>query len=172
MALTEEQIASYHRDGFLVIENWWDGKLVSDIRGRIGDIVDSAELSQVRSVFSTKDQTRKSDDYFLTSAREIRFFWEEKAWDAENERLTMPPCIGISLYSTLVYTATHPSHPSPPLLIYHSYKQGWSWTARSGSLVRGCILRKEDWEYLSGLGYAKATSRSVDVHIQTSTNWR
>lgn len=39
----------------------------------------SVDLREVQSVFSTREQTRKSDDYFLTSGREIRFFWEEKA---------------------------------------------------------------------------------------------
>ena len=78
--LTEEQIVSYHRDGFLVIPNFWTEDVVRSLRDVIATIVNSADLSEIKSVFSTKENMRKADDYFLTSGREIRFFWEEKAW--------------------------------------------------------------------------------------------
>jgi phytanoyl-CoA hydroxylase len=40
----------------------------------------TADLSEVRSIFTTKEQERVSDDYFLGSGGEIRFFFEEEAF--------------------------------------------------------------------------------------------
>lgn len=78
--LTEEQIAAFDRDGYLVIPGFWSAEVVATLRQRIGKIIDNLDLNSARSIFSTKEQVRKADDYFLDSGREIRFFWEEKAW--------------------------------------------------------------------------------------------
>lgn len=80
--LTKEQVDFYHKNGYLVIERFWDAETVTTLKNKIGTIVAEADLSSVNSVFSTKENMRKADDYFLTSGREIRFFWEEKARDA------------------------------------------------------------------------------------------
>ena len=83
--LTEEQVSFFNTNGYLVIENFWDLPTVDTLRGTMGSIVDSADLSEVKSVFSTKEQVRKADEYFLNSGREIRFFWEEKAKNEKGE---------------------------------------------------------------------------------------
>ena len=85
MYLSAAQLAAYDRDGFLVIPGFWDGETVTKLRARIGEIIDGLDLNSARSVFSTKEQTRKADEYFLESGREIRFFWEEKAFSPEGE---------------------------------------------------------------------------------------
>eukprot|EP01036_Dinobryon_divergens_P024687 gene24687-33159_t len=77
--LQATDIESFHRDGYLVIPDFWDASTISALRTRAIEIVNANDLREVQSVFSTREQTRKSDDYFLTSGREIRFFWEEKA---------------------------------------------------------------------------------------------
>ncbi len=65
----------------MVIPNFWDATTVQKLRDEIHSIVTSADLSVVNSVFSTKEQERSTDDYFLTSGREIRYFWEGRARD-------------------------------------------------------------------------------------------
>jgi len=50
----------------------------------------SFSCSSAGSVFTTNHQTRKSDDYFLSSGRAISFFWEERAWN-EDGTLKVPP---------------------------------------------------------------------------------
>lgn len=83
--LSAEQIEFYEKNGYLVIERFWDEETVERLRKKIVDIVMQADLSNVKSVFSTKENMRKADDYFLTSGREIRFFWEEKARNEAGE---------------------------------------------------------------------------------------
>ena len=83
--LTEEQVKFYEENGYLVIERFWDAETVDRLKDKISQIVASADLSNVTSVFCTKENMRKADDYFLTSGREIRFFWEEKARNENGE---------------------------------------------------------------------------------------
>lgn len=83
MYLTQEQIDFYHENGYLVIPRFWNEETVEILMKRMTELVCNADLSNVKSIFSTKEQTRKSDDYFLNSGYDIRYFWEEKAWDSE-----------------------------------------------------------------------------------------
>lgn len=91
--LCADQHVAFEEQGYLVIERFWDSDTVDCLRERIFKIIDELNVgsSQApRSVFSTKEQVRKADDYFLTSGREIRFFWEERAW-AEDGKLVNAP---------------------------------------------------------------------------------
>jgi len=91
--LSAEQQFSFEEQGFLVIERFWDSDTVDCLRERIGKIIDELDVGSTqapRSVFSTKEQVRKADDYFLTSGREIRFFWEERAWGEDGKLVNAP----------------------------------------------------------------------------------
>lgn len=82
--LTQEQIDFYHTNGYLVIENFWNEETVDVLRNKMENIVTNADLTEIKTIFTAKDQDRKpADDYFLNSGREIRFFWEEKAWNGD-----------------------------------------------------------------------------------------
>lgn len=85
--LTAEQVKFYEDNGYLVIERFWDSDTVDGLKEKINSIVTGADLSNVTSVFSTKENVRRADDYFLTSGREIRFFWEEKARDEDGNMI-------------------------------------------------------------------------------------
>lgn len=73
----------------MVVESFWDEETVETLRGKISHIISAGDISVSQSVFTTKEQTRSTDEYFLTSGREIRFFWEEKAW--KDGQLLMSP---------------------------------------------------------------------------------
>jgi phytanoyl-CoA hydroxylase len=94
--LSQDQIEFYHDNGYLVISRFWDEATVEQLLSRMNKLVSSADLTNVKSIFSTKEQTRKSDDYFLNSGYAIRYFWEEKAWDKDGNFLADDATLAIN----------------------------------------------------------------------------
>lgn len=80
MAVSAEQRANYERDGFLVIENFVDTQACDRLHARADELVHGFDPRGLHSIFSTREQDRLTDEYFLGSASEIRFFFEEDAF--------------------------------------------------------------------------------------------
>jgi phytanoyl-CoA hydroxylase len=81
--LSAQQLASYARDGFLVIEGFAGRQECARLRRRAEELVRDFDPQGVISIFSTREQTRASDDYFLDSGDKVRFFFEEDAFTPE-----------------------------------------------------------------------------------------
>jgi phytanoyl-CoA hydroxylase len=96
------QLAQYQREGLLVLPNFVDGAACDRLRSRAEDLVREFDPQEIVSIFSTREQTRTSDDYFLGSGDKIRFFFEENAFNADGsfrqEKATSINKIGHALH--------------------------------------------------------------------------
>jgi phytanoyl-CoA hydroxylase len=80
-ALEASQLASYARDGFLVLEGFLPPADCDALQARVAQLVAGFDPGPVRSIFSTHDAGHAGDRYFQESGGDIRFFFEEHATD-------------------------------------------------------------------------------------------
>ena len=80
MQLTSQQLADYQRDGFLVLADFVRKTACDELRARALELVSDFDPQGIASIFSTHEQNRLANDYFLESAARIHFFFEEDAF--------------------------------------------------------------------------------------------
>ncbi|XP_030817356.1 phytanoyl-CoA dioxygenase domain-containing protein 1 isoform X1 [Camarhynchus parvulus] len=91
-SVTQQQIQKFHKDGFLVLEQFFSAEECDSMRRQIQRIVAEMEVPpHCRTAFSTRQeeqlQQQGSSDYFLTSGDKIRFFFEKGVLDEKGNFL-------------------------------------------------------------------------------------
>ena len=92
--LTDDQVARYERDGFLVLPDFVGPAAIAALRARAGELVDEWEPGD-RTIFTTDDQERVSNREFLSSGDRIWCFFEEEAFGPDGE-LVQPKALSIN----------------------------------------------------------------------------
>jgi phytanoyl-CoA hydroxylase len=94
--LNDEQKRAYQEQGFLVLPGFKSTEAIAGLRARAERIVEDFDPADGQPpVFTTQEQDRKVDDYFLDSACELRCFFEEEAFDAQGA-LRVPKKLAIN----------------------------------------------------------------------------
>lgn len=79
----------FQEDGYAVIPAFKSQAEIGLVRARAMEIVRAFDPQAGGAIFSTRDQSRRSDEYFFESAYDVRCFFEEEAFD-EDGRLRVP----------------------------------------------------------------------------------
>ena len=83
MTISSEQLSAYSRDGFLVLEDFVTPAACDGLRERIATLLNEFDPTGLFSIFTTREQNRIADDYFMGSNDKIRFFFEQDAFNPD-----------------------------------------------------------------------------------------
>jgi phytanoyl-CoA hydroxylase len=83
--ISPTQAARYHHEGFLVLPGYASLEACQRLRDAAERIVEEFEPTERHTVFTTNEQTRASNDEFLSSGGKIWCFFEEEAFGPDGQ---------------------------------------------------------------------------------------
>lgn len=79
--LSPAELNHYAKNGYLILPNVIPHHVCDALMIRANQLVQEADLSLTKTIFSTKTNQHVKNDYFLESGNNISFFFEEKAFN-------------------------------------------------------------------------------------------
>ncbi len=85
--LSPEQKQDYTDNGFLVIKDFVSTEICELLMARANQLIDNFDANSNKNIFSTKerDEAQTRNKYFIESGHQIRFFFEEGAFNEHGE---------------------------------------------------------------------------------------
>ncbi|WP_299496757.1 phytanoyl-CoA dioxygenase family protein [uncultured Shewanella sp.] len=83
--LTEQQKAHYQQQGFVVLPGVIEPDWLTKLKTQAATWVKQWQDTDSAHTFTTKNNNRSGDDYFLDSAEDVRCFFEEDAFDDKGQ---------------------------------------------------------------------------------------
>ena len=131
--LTAEMLDAYKEAGVLILEGFVSRDDCARLRERTLQLVDDFDPTEVRSVFSAKEQTQLNDSYFYESGDKIRFFLE---YDAFNEAGNL-----VQAKEDCLNKMGHAMHDLDPVFEEFSYRPELGEITRSLGMVEPGLLQ-------------------------------
>ncbi|NCP65192.1 MAG: phytanoyl-CoA dioxygenase family protein [Paraglaciecola sp.] len=126
--LNQEQVRQFQDKGYVVLADLFSTDSMQALQDEAATIVDEFDANSTRAVFSTQDQSKSRDDYFLSSGDKIRCFFEEDAF-ASNGQLKQHKALSINKIG-------HALHTLNPVFRDFSHSATISQLARDLGLLR------------------------------------
>ena len=83
--LSTEQLKHYDEQGYLVLNEVFSLSEIDAVKKRANELVEAWTEDSKEHVFTTKDNDRTDDNYFLESAEKVRCFFEEEAFNDQGK---------------------------------------------------------------------------------------
>jgi len=83
--LTQEQKQHYDEQGYVIFNELFSLDMLVKVKIQAAKLVNDWQDEDSSHTFSTKDNDRSGNDFFLDSAEDIRCFFEEEAFDSKGQ---------------------------------------------------------------------------------------